>query len=211
MIQHVWERARLASRIGRVIVATPDQEIFDRVVAFGGEVVMTSAKHRSGTDRLAEVAESVQASIFVNIQGDEPLLAPDQIDAVVQPLLNDPDLQMASLMCPCPPDDIENPACVKVVADLQGRALYFSRARLPYPRAAHAMVMQHIGLYAYRRDFVLTFAALPPSPLEQAESLEQLRALENGYRIGMVAVDRAPISVDTPEDLERVRRILLSQ
>ena len=173
---------------------------------------MTSSAHRSGTDRLAEAAEVLGLppnAIIVNIQGDEPLLNPAAIEATVQLLLADPDLPMASLMCPCPEIDRDNPACVKVVCAANGNALYFSRARLPFPRnATPTPVMQHVGLYAYRRHFLATYSTLLPTPLEMTESLEQLRVLENGYRIRMARVEAAPIGVDTPEDLARVRRLL---
>ena len=212
MIQYVWERALKVRGITQVAIATPDEAILEAVQAFGGQAIMTSAAHRSGTDRLAEAAEVLGLSseaIVVNIQGDEPLLEPLAIEASVAPLLADPTLPMTSLMCPCPPEDLDNPGCVKVVCALNEDALYFSRALLPYPRTKTSIeVMQHIGLYAYRRHFLTTFAALPPTPLEQAEGLEQLRALENGYRIRMVRVEEAPVGVDTLEDLDRVRQIL---
>jgi len=213
MIQHVWERARRAPGLTEAVVATPDAEIARAVEAFGGWAVMTSPEHRSGTDRVAEAAVHLGLDandVVVNIQGDEPLLEPESISAAVAPLLADPSLPMTSLMCPCPPEDRDNPACVKVVPALNGDALYFSRARVPFPRNPDgpAPVMQHIGLYAYRRSFLAVFASLPPSPLERTESLEQLRALEHGYRIRMVRVEQAPVGVDTPEDLERARRML---
>jgi 3-deoxy-manno-octulosonate cytidylyltransferase (CMP-KDO synthetase) len=210
MIQRVWERARAASCLADVLIATPDRRILEVVQAFGGRAVMTSDRHRTGTDRLAEAAEGLDADIIVNIQGDEPLIDPATIERAVQPLLDDPALPMSSLMCPCPEEERDNPATVKVVTSASGDALYFSRFPIPYPRSGEsgAPTMQHIGLYAYRRDFLLTFAGLAPTPLEQAESLEQLRALEHGYRIRMVGVERAPLSVDTPEDLARVGAII---
>lgn len=213
MIQRVWERARSALLLADVFIATPDPEIAEAVAGFGGTAIMTSAAHRSGTDRLAEAAGNLDVDIVVNIQGDEPLIDPEAIDASVTPLLDDPQLQMTSLMARCPADQLDNPATVKVVCDLAGNALYFSRARIPYPRASEpaAPVMQHIGLYAYRRSFLLTYAALAPTPLERTEMLEQMRVLENGYRIRMVEVSAAPLSVDTPEDLETVRKILASE
>ncbi len=212
MIQHVWERARGCQLLDTVAVATPDAAIARVVTAFGGTAVLTSDVHRSGTDRLAEAAERLGVpddAIVVNIQGDEPLLEPAAIAASVEPLLADSGLVMASLMCPCPDVDRDNPDCVKVVCALGGDALYFSRLGVPYPRRPDGVpVMQHIGLYAYRRHFLRTFASLAPTPLEQTESLEQLRALEHGYRIRMVRVDAAPIGVDTAEDLARVRALL---
>jgi 3-deoxy-manno-octulosonate cytidylyltransferase (CMP-KDO synthetase) len=207
MIQRVWERARRARGVEDVIVATPDERIVEVVRGFGGRAIMTSDRHRSGTDRVAEVAESVQADIFVNIQGDEPLIEPSFIERAIQPLLDDEAVRMTSLMCRCPADDLDNAACVKVVCDGRSDALYFSRARIPFQRqpGAGIAVMQHVGLYAYRRDFLLAFAGLPPTPLEMTESLEQLRALEHGFNIRLVEIDSAPLSVDTPEDLKRIR------
>lgn len=212
MLWHVWERARRAVCLSDVYIATPDEQIVEATEKFGGKAIRTSDKHRSGTDRLAEAASHLGLQpddIVVNIQGDEPLLDPRDIEMVVEPLILDSMLVMSSAMCLCPAADIDNPACVKVVCDFNGDSLYFSRARLPYPRKEEGgPVFQHIGLYAYRRDFLAKFASMPPSPLEQTESLEQLRVLENGYRIRMVLVQNAPIGVDTSEDLERVRRII---
>lgn len=210
MIQHAWERARQATALSDVLVATPDDEIRRAVEGFGGHAIMTSDRHRSGTDRVAEAAHGLDAEIIVNIQGDEPLIDPAYIDAAIAPLAADPSLPMSSLMCACPEEDLDNPACVKVVVALSGDALYFSRARIPFERSAEGGtgVRQHIGLYAYRRDFLAEFARLPATPLERTESLEQLRAIEHGFRIRMVAVLNAPLSVDTPEDLSRVRHLL---
>lgn len=215
MIRHVWERARSAARIDEVAIATPDHEIVEVAASFGARAIMTSSAHRSGTDRLAEAAEIMglpDEAIIINIQGDEPLLRPAAIEAVLAPLLEDAELPMASLMCPCPPPDRANPACVKVICALDGDALYFSRATVPYPRSAapEATVMQHIGLYAYRRGFLRKFAAMSPTPLEKTESLEQLRVLEHGYRIRMIRVEEASVGVDTPEDLDRVRALIAS-
>lgn len=209
MIQWVWERARQAACLDDLLVATPDEAIRRAVEGFGGRAVMTSPRHRSGTDRLAEAAASLDAEIIVNIQGDEPLIEPQVIEQAVAPLLADPALPMSSLMCICPESELNAPSTVKVVHDRQNNALYFSRARIPFQRGETAAipVMQHVGLYAYRREFLLAFAALPPTPLEQTESLEQLRALEHGYTIRMVRIEKAPLSVDTPEDLAGVRAI----
>ncbi|HEY3377034.1 MAG TPA: 3-deoxy-manno-octulosonate cytidylyltransferase [Armatimonadota bacterium] len=214
MIRHVFDRACRAEHIDEVLVATDDQRIFDAVMRFGGEAIMTSDAHRTGTDRLAEVAKRLSSvDIIVNIQGDEPLIEPDAIDAVIAPLLADPSLVMCSVMSPMP-DAIRSwdANIVKVVTDLQGFALYFSRAPIPSPREAllgPGPWKKHIGLYAYRRDFLLQLSTLPPTPLEQLENLEQLRVLEHGYRIKMVErADDASIGVDTPQDLERVRAIL---
>jgi len=213
MIQRVWEQACGSRTLREVLVVTPDEEILRTVEAFGGRAVMTSASHRSGTDRLAEAARSLEADVVVNIQGDEPLIEPAAIDAAAAPLLRDPALEMTSLMARCPADQLDNPATVKVVCAADGSALYFSRSRVPFPRNAEQAVpvMQHIGLYAYRRSFLLTYAALPPALLERTEMLEQLRVLENGYRIHMVEVAAAPLSVDTPDDLARMRQLVESR
>ena len=210
MIQWVYERASGTSLIDEVMVATPDDEIFKCVESFGGKAIMTAPGHRSGTDRLAEVARVIEADIIVNIQGDEPLLDSNAIDLLIQAMIESPDAPMGSLMCPLKDSQEEDdPAVVKVVTDREGFALYFSRAKIPYPRDPEAAsTHKHIGIYAYRREFLIAFAGLAPTPLERAESLEQLRALENGYQIKMVETSFSPTSVDTPEDLERVREIL---
>lgn len=209
MIERVWIRANKSTLLHEVVIATPDSKIARVAEAFGGRAIMTSDSHRSGTDRLAEAATILKLDaddIVVNIQGDEPLLSPEGIDLAIDLLLQDPALPMSSLRCPCPEIDIDNPDCVKVVCALNGDALYFSRARLPFPRKTTGddAVYQHCGLYAYRRSFLAIYASLEPSPLEKIESLEQLRVLENGYRIRMALVQDPPIGVDTPEDLQRV-------
>lgn len=216
MIQHVYERATQASSVERVLVATPDDAILEAVLGFGGGAVMTSADHRSGTDRVAEAAEYLDFlpgdfDIIVNVQGDEPLVDPVTIDAAVN-ALRDSDAVMASVCCPLPPGREDDPNVVKVVTDRNGYALYFSRSPLPFRRDASAPYAprQHVGLYVYRREFLRIFPSLEPTPLERAESLEQLRVLENGYRIRMAEIAHAPESVDTPEDLERVRALFLS-
>lgn len=215
MIHHVWERVTAASLITEAAIATPDSEIEKEVIRFGGRAVLTLPTHRSGTDRLAEAADLLgldDNDIVVNIQGDEPLLDPTGIDAVVSLLQADDSLVMSSLRCVCPVEDRDNPNCVKVVCAANGDALYFSRANLPYPRHPDdALVFQHVGLYAYRRHFLRTFASLPASPLERAESLEQLRVLENGYRIRMAQIESAPIGIDTPEDLARALQLIGQQ
>jgi len=212
MIQWVYERSTLAESLDAVIVATDDPRIFEAVEAFGGTVVMTSASHQSGTDRIAEVAGSHDAELVVNIQGDEPLIEPEVIDAAVRPLQEDPDLEMGTIACPLAEEDLGNPNVVKVVFDAQHRALYFSRAGIPYPRgdapaAGQFPHWQHIGLYVYRKDFLLRFTGYPMSRLEQIERLEQLRALEHGHAIYVNPTEYRSISVDTPEDLQRVREI----
>jgi len=207
MIQHVYERAAQARGVERVLVATDDARIRDAVDAFGGDVVMTRADHRTGTDRIAEVARTLDAEVIVNVQGDLPLLDPAYVEAAVAPLVAAGDgvpVDMVTLATPLRPGEAERSQVVKVVRDRRGDALYFSRAPIPWPGATG---LRHIGLYAYRRTFLLELASLAPTPLEQSERLEQLRALENGYRIRVevVAASDAMIEVDTPEDLERAR------
>ena len=210
MIQHVVEQVRQAQRPSQILVATDDARIFTAVRNFGGEACMTSADHPTGTDRLAEVAASMpDTDLILNIQGDEPLIPPQAIDELIAAFDDRPDLQMATLMTPMLEDEYDNPAAVKVVVSLDGHALYFSRSLIPFPRqpgAAVALFQTH-RVYAYRRDFLLHFATLPPSPLETAESLEQLRALENGYRIRVIETPFSSIGVDTLEDLEQVREL----
>ena len=214
MIEHVYRRAAASPAVDAVIVATDDRRVRDAVEAFGGMAMMTRADHRSGSDRLAEVAESLTCSLIVNVQGDEPLLATEMIAEAVAPLAADPTIPMGTL-CRRIEDraELENPGVVKVVTDRAGFALYFSRAPVPYAREAPGglavgQAFKHIGLYVYQRRFLLEFAKLAPTPLEQAESLEQLRALEHGFRIRAVATSFDSIGVDTPADLERVRRLV---
>lgn len=211
MIQHVYERACRASLPTDVLVATDSDVILKTVLAFGGQAVMTSANHPTGTDRLAEVASSrPDADVIVNVQGDEPLIDPQVIDDLAAAFLHDEQLAMATVMTPLTMEEQRDANVVKVVTDLGGYALYFSRSLIPFPRhEARLPVYKHIGLYAYRRDFLLKFASLAPTPLEQTESLEQLRVLEHGYKIKVLPVDRAPVGVDTPEDLERVNQLIL--
>jgi 3-deoxy-manno-octulosonate cytidylyltransferase (CMP-KDO synthetase) len=209
MIEHVYRRAASATSVARVIVATDDRRIADAVQAFGGEARMTSSSHESGTDRLAEVAASLDCDLIVNVQGDEPLLAPETIDAAVAPFTADPGLEMSTLVRKISdPADMANPNVTKAVLDERGFAMYFSRAPIPYERSAHADAWAHIGLYVYRRDVLLRFTSLAPTALERAEALEQLRALEHGIRIKAVETRHESFEVNTPEDLEQVRRLL---
>src|SRR5215831_6599035 len=212
MIEHVYRRAAAASSVAEVIVATDDLRIATRVNEFGGRVRLTKATHRSGTDRLAEIVAGMDVDIVVNAQGDEPLIDPRAIDQVVAPLVADPSIQMATLYkrITQPAELIDNNV-VKVVVDRGGFALYFSRAPIPHvrdPRGGWPPLYRHIGLYAYRRNILLVLASLEATPLERAESLEQLRALEHGIRIKAVETPYDSISVDTPQDLEQVRRLL---
>jgi 3-deoxy-manno-octulosonate cytidylyltransferase (CMP-KDO synthetase) len=224
MIQRVYERACAAGRPQRVLVATDDERIASVVRGFGGEALLTSPAHASGTDRLAEAARVIDAEIVVNVQGDEPLVDPAGIDAAVEALCAEPSLPMSTLSLPLRSvEELLSPSVVKVVSDANGDALYFSRAPIPHlrlgarddPRAsaaeavARGLARKHVGLYAYRRDALLRLASLPPSPLELAEGLEQLRALHHGLRIRVVPREGdGGVAVDTPEDLERVRALL---
>lgn len=210
MIQWVYERASQARGVDRVMVATCDQVVIDAVQAFGGEAVMTSDQHRSGTDRLAEAAANLDSDIIVNVQGDEPLIDPASISRAVEPFKSEPGLNMSSLMVPIDSQSAQDPNLVKVVVTLDNYALYFSRSPIPYERKQleGRSIYGHVGLYAYTRDFLMKFAAMEPTPLEQAESLEQLRVLEHGYRIKMVEIADRPLGVDTQEDLERVQRVI---
>ena len=211
MIEHVYRRASEARTVSSVIVATDDERIYRAVLGFGGEARLTSPDHPSGTDRLAEVAASLPCDIVVNVQGDEPLIDPSTIDDAVAPLLRDATLEMSTLRRRLDdPADIANPNVTKVVVDRDGFAMYFSRAPIPYVRAGAPVpaVWGHVGLYVYRRACLLRLAALPPSDLERAETLEQLRALDHGIRIKAVVTRHPSIGVDTPDDLERVRRLV---
>jgi 3-deoxy-manno-octulosonate cytidylyltransferase (CMP-KDO synthetase) len=245
LIQHVYEQVSRARSVAQVIVATDDERIRRAVQSFGGRAVMTRADHPSGTDRVAEVAAGLDAEIIVNVQGDEPEIEPGNIDQLVRLLANDAEVVIGTLACPFPAGaDPRDPNAVKVVLDGRGRALYFSRALVPYPRdsggaatvarpppavgvaqppsavcgtgvspvssAAGGPWLLPLGIYAYRRDFLLRLAKLPPTPLEQVEKLEQLRALENGYAIAVAVVERSAVGIDTPADyaafVERMRR-----
>lgn len=206
MIVRVYERAIRAQRVHEVVVATDDERIRAAVEEHGGNAVMTRADHATGTDRLAEVvAQRPDCDLIINVQGDEPLIDPAVIDALVAPFEHDTALMMATAKTEITDAaEMENPNNVKVVADHTGNALYFSRACIPYARNAGAKVYKHIGIYAYRRDFLLAYAKMAQTELECSESLEQLRALENGYRIRVVETDAVFIGVDTEEDLAAV-------
>ena len=237
MIEHVYRRAADARGIDAVVVATDDARIAAAVEGFGGVVRLTAAEHRTGTDRIAEIARDLSCEILINVQGDLPLIEPGMISEVLEPLMADASVTMTTL-CRATGNasDIASPHVVKVVVDNRGDALYFSRAPIPFRRDdgpaqagpyvhpsgrdsssdvesgfSRTGVYKHIGLYGFRRDFLLTFAALPRTPLEQAESLEQLRALEHGYRIRTVSTRYESIEVDTPEDLERVRQLMATR
>lgn len=210
MLERVWERARAVPGITRVLVATDHAGVAEAVRAFGGEVALTRPDHPSGTDRIAEVAAHLEADIIVNVQGDLPFLDPAVPGAALACLREDPQRPMATVKAPIhDPAEMTNPNVVKVVTDRRGDALYFSRSPLPFWRdgfPAGVLGYRHLGLYVFRRDFLLRFPTLPPTPLEGAERLEQLRVLEHGYRIGVAEVqDAVGIEVDTPADLQRAR------
>jgi 3-deoxy-manno-octulosonate cytidylyltransferase (CMP-KDO synthetase) len=215
MIQRVYERARATRGVERVLVATDDTRIRAAVDGFGGDAVMTNPAHRTGTDRIAEVAAGLDADVIVNVQGDLPLLDPAMVDAAVAPLQADAGLPMATIKTAIRTrEERESPNVVKVVTDRDGYALYFSRSPLPYDRDGApdtGLGYKHIGLYAYRRDFLPSFARLAPTPLERAEQLEQMRALEWGFRIKVAEVAAASIEVDTPRDLDRAREQLAAR
>ena len=209
MIQRVYERAATAKMPELVVVATDDARVLAAMESFGGKALMTAKDHPTGTDRLAEVAGVYDNyDVIINVQGDEPLIAPEIIDALAVAFTEEPELKMATVMTEIEDAEKNNPNNVKVVTDKNGYALYFSRSLIPYPRTAGVVpVYKHIGIYAYRRDFLLEYAKMQPTPLEQSESLEQLRALENGYRIKVIKTDCKFVGVDTPEDLARVNAI----
>lgn len=211
MIELVYRRTAAARSISSVIVATDDERIFRAVERFGGTARMTAASHVSGTDRLAEVAAGLDCDIVVNVQGDEPLIEPQMIDQVVAPFAMDPSLMMSTLRRRiADPGELRNPNVTKVVVDRDDYALYFSRAPIPFVRdgSPAAPAWRHVGLYAYRRACLLHLASLPPTALEQSEALEQLRALEHGIRIKAMETAFDSIGVDTPDDLDRVRRLV---
>lgn len=229
MIQHVYARACQARLVDTVCVATDDARIMAAVEAFGGRAVLTSPTHQTGTDRIAEVAAQLACDIVVNVQGDEPCIAPQAIDAMVQPLWDDPTVLLSTLAHPLREvADLLSPHVVKVVVDRQGNALYFSRTPMPYDRQAWPQAPQllaaagtplalppgcyrHLGLYAYRREVLLHLAHLPQTTLECVEQLEQLRALEHGYRWRVVLTTYESVGVDTPDDLARAEHVLASQ
>lgn len=209
MIEHVYRRAQRASALDAVVVLTDDRRIVEAVEAFGGECRLTPEDCASGTDRIAWAAKDWQAAGVVNIQGDEPLIDPASIDAVARHLRRRPEDEMVTLAAPAERRDMDDPNCVKVVCDLGGRALYFSRSALPYERRGGvAPLRKHIGIYGYRTDVLLRLASLAPTALEQAESLEQLRALEHGIGIRVLEIEGAEPGVDTAEDLARAEVML---
>jgi 3-deoxy-manno-octulosonate cytidylyltransferase (CMP-KDO synthetase) len=215
MIQYVYETVMKSELLTQVIVATDDQRIVDVVESFSGKARLTSKNHRTGTDRIAEIAKDIPSDIVVNIQGDEPLLDVRMIDEAIRPLITDPELDACTLCRPIMnAEDLQNPNVVKTVFDRNGNALYFSRSLIPYPRKHEGhQAFEHIGIYVYRKSFLMQYIKMPPTPLEVSESLEQLRILENGIRLKVVitAYEYNGLSVDTQEDLDNVRRIISNQ
>lgn len=211
MIEWVYRQTIKSRLIDKTIVATDDDHIFKAVTKFGGEAVMTSANNKTGTDRIAEAVKDINTDLVVNVQGDEPLINPEVIDSVIQPLLDDPKLQITTAACEIKnKDDLDNPNVVKVVMDHQDFALYFSRSRIPY-QGSHQKIFstyKHLGLYSYRKDFLIHFTSLPQSCLEKTERLEQLRVLENGDKIKVIKTNYDGVGVDTKEDLEKVIRLI---
>jgi 3-deoxy-manno-octulosonate cytidylyltransferase (CMP-KDO synthetase) len=210
MLQHVYERAALSTYLTSILIATDDERVYSAAKNFGARVRMTRSDHLSGTDRVAEAASAVDAEIVVNIQGDEPLIDPAAIDAAILPMVHEPEIVMGTLKKRIEDArEITDPNVVKVVTDRAGDAIYFSRCAIPFERekSVNTPYFKHIGLYVYQRDFLLAYSALPVGPLETAERLEQLRALENGFRIRVVETEYESLGVDTPEDLERVARL----
>jgi 3-deoxy-manno-octulosonate cytidylyltransferase (CMP-KDO synthetase) len=211
MLEHVYERVSLARYPTSVIIATDDRRIYDEAKRFGARVQMTREDHVSGTDRAAEVASAFEGmELVVNVQGDEPLIDPGAIDAALLPLLEEPAIPMGTLKKRIEdPREVTNPNVVKVVTDRFENALYFSRSTLPHSRDGEAVThFKHIGLYVYRREFLLRYSGLPVCNLERIERLEQLRALENGFKIRVVETDYESLGVDTPADLERVQELI---
>jgi 3-deoxy-manno-octulosonate cytidylyltransferase (CMP-KDO synthetase) len=213
MVQHVYERAKRAQTVHRVVVATDDQRIVDAVKAFGGEVRMTRSDHRTGTERIAEVAAHERGDIFVNVQGDEPLIDPVAIDTAVAALLEEPVAQIATAATPIRHvGDIMDPNIVKTVLDFDSNGMYFSRAPIPWVRDTqqkiHVSYWKHLGLYVFQRDALLEYPTLPQGELEKIEQLEQLRWLENGWKIRVAEVEHDAVSVDVPEDVVRVEKLL---
>ncbi|MDQ7003592.1 MAG: 3-deoxy-manno-octulosonate cytidylyltransferase [Ghiorsea sp.] len=214
MITHVVERA-LQTQLGRVIVATDHQGIADVAIEAGAEVAMTRSDHQSGTERLAEAFADIDVDIVINVQGDEPLIDPQAIQSVVQPFIHQPDLHMATLAHPIrQAADFDDPNVVKVVCNARGHAMYFSRASIPYPRQHDDMqaidMLQHVGLYAYRKSFLLHYSSLEACRTEQLEQLEQLRVLHHGYPIAVTVGDFHCLGVDTPQDLQRAATLLIA-
>ena len=209
MIQRVYEQAVKAKKVDTVVVAVDNPKVYDTVVTFGGHAVMTREDHVNGTDRLAEaVGHFPDVDVVVNVQGDEPLISPDVIDALCQAFEEDHTLSMATVATPMKEEEYNDPSAVKVIMNQKDEAMYFSRSLIPYPRNPFTATIhpyKHIGIYAYKRDFLLQYASMAQTPAEKVESLEQLRVLENGYKIKVIKTNHQFIGIDTPEDLQHIR------
>ena len=211
LIQHVWERCITVQGVDQVIVATDDSRVLEAAFSFGAQVALTSSAHPSGTDRIAEVAKNLRSTdILLNVQGDEPFVDPKLAGKLIRALKNDPGARMATAACPLDPADLEDPNVVKVVCDLAGNALYFSRCPIPFDRDGGVVAnrLHHLGIYACRRRFLLDFVKWKPAPLEKLEKLEQLRALEHGEKIRVLMTKRTGPGIDTPEDAAAAEKIL---
>ena len=212
LIQRVWERVKTAKKVDDIYIATDNQEIADSVKSFGGKYILTSEKHQSGTDRIAEAVKNIDVDLIINVQGDEPLIDPSLIDSFVELFKDDYEVYFASAMHQIGSlEDLDNPNIVKVIRDLKDNAIYFSRSRIPFSRDGEISTenyFQHIGVYAYKKAFLLEYSKLPQTFMERTEKLEQLRAIENGFKIRMVETDYRSVGVDTLEDLEKVRKII---
>ena len=211
LIRRVYEQAKKLKTAGRVVVATDDERILETVEGFGGKAVLTDPKHPSGTDRVAEVAEDAEESIVVNIQGDEPFFDTDAVDRAVKTLVDNPSLKVATLRVPIDEDEANDPNVTCVVCDKKGNALYFSKLPIPNDRDGNSKerpLFKHLGVYIFRREYLLVYSAMPPSPLELCEKLEQLRILESGEKIFCEITDTDSIGVDSPEDLARAKKII---
>jgi len=208
LIHHVVKRAGEAEKIEQVIVATDDERIMSAVEETSARGVMTSSAHSSGSDRIAAVARNIEADIVVNLQGDEPLIKGEDLDRGIQRMIDNPAQPVVTYRAPCPAKEVKNPDVVKVVADKFDRALYFSRSRLPYCREENVPIYQHVGIYIYRHSYLLKYTSRAPTPLEKAESLEQLRVLENGDGILLVDLEKPTVGIDRPEDVGKVEKII---
>jgi 3-deoxy-manno-octulosonate cytidylyltransferase (CMP-KDO synthetase) len=209
MIQRVYEGCAACPDIAATYVATDDERIAETARTFTDNVVMTSSEHRSGTDRVAEAARDIEADVIVNVQGDEPLIQPEALSALISPFRDNPDIPMTTLGTTTDDrEEVESPNTCKIVLDNEANGLYFSRAPIPYYMKGKGGYLRHIGLYAFRRDFLFTFAGLPPGPFEKVESLEMLRAIEHGFKIRVIVGGFNSIGVDTPEDVEKIEELL---
>lgn len=209
LIQRVFEQVKKSKKVSDIFIATDSEKIIKIVESFGGKAILTSSKHQSGTDRISEAVQNLETDFIINVQGDEPLISPNLIDSLISVLENDDEVSFVSAMRKIDNlEDLDNPNCVKVITDFSQNAIYFSRSKIPFSRDNDFQnYFQHIGIYGYKKDFLLKYSQLPQTVLEQTEKLEQLRAIENGFKIRMVETEYKSIGVDTLADLEKVRQI----